>query len=659
MKLQVERDDNGKIVTKTQPEVFLPRCAYYTHFPSFFDKNSASYNTYHRSAHKKLANVKQDNFAFNGNQTEVKSGMNAKTGNYFNPFHFADYQNAIHPEAKGASKTPKAFWYDKLLAFQKNNAKSVVKAITKSDTLKINQDHDYPCVLFSLSQPGQLEKNEKIWTNFVSLYFIAIANKLAKERGLNIETIRRSSFDTIRPSIAECGKSLRISLGMSPRAYHECVVDTIKYLEKLFQNSDVFNIPADPQNKLNTVLVKYNKAKTKASQKICNVQVKNTLWETLWANGDSKNRSFATQIFRREHVVNVLIDDIMMSMGEHSLESIFASIDLKKSSFAQPMVRFLENFECVKDVITTKYANLKLLPFAWNQATRFNNPAFWTMIQDFGSAIGANQDEILELCQRKNFGELYHYLESWLVNFNFHPRKYQNVEDGYGSDSDTEKAFVIGDNYQNIHSKKFITATGMRAIQLSYACAKKFLEDAYETDPAYIETHAEKMYYETDEAIHNFPIPYAVKEASENKGVQKKLNFFDLNHCNAQQLDEPKRLVEVSKKERICILDVTSATTEEMLKNIIYIWKKAPKLRVIILVSSGLKNEQAMSDYNPYGCIRIFSRDKKDLKKVYNYLEEFEQKAQYVHPKTSHILRKNAKDAGFTPTNRAILSANI
>ena len=77
------------------------------------------------------------------------------------------------------------------------------------------------------------------------------------------------------------------------------------------------------------------------------------------------------------------------------------------------------------------------------------------------------------------------------------------------------------------------------------------------------------------------------------------------------------------------------------------------------MVSSGLKNEQAMSDYNPYGCIRIFTRDKKDLKKVYNYLVGFEEEAQYAHPQKSHILRKNAKDAGFTPTNRAILSANI
>jgi hypothetical protein len=81
------------------------------------------------------------------------------------------------------------------------------------------------------------------------------------------------------------------------------------------------------------------------------------------------------------------------------------------------------------------------------------------------------------------------------------------------------------------------------------------------------------------------------------------------------------------------------------------------KYQMTITVSSGLKNEQAMSDYNPYGTIRIFARSKDDCSIIYNQLKIFENDAKYKHPKCSHLLRKNAKDAGFTPTNKAILEA--
>ena len=94
-----------------------------------------------------------------------------------------------------------------------------------------------------------------------------------------------------------------------------------------------------------------------------------------------------------------------------------------------------------------------------------------------------------------------------------------------------------------------------------------------------------------------------------------------------------------------------------MAANIIRIWKNAPKLRVILAVSSGLKNEQAMGDYNPYGTVRIFASSREDCEALYNRLIAFEQFAEYQHPKESHELRKNAKDEGFTPTNDAVIGA--
>jgi len=463
--------------------------------------------------------------------------------------------------------------------------------------------------------------------------------------------VRRSSFDAVRPSVAECGKSLRISLGMSPRSYHQCVFQALKYLEQLFENSDVFNIAVDASGNVKKVLDKYNQKRN------AKVELKENLWASLWANGDSLNRSFATQIFRREHVVEVLIDQIYSKLANQKLRAIFASMELKQACFAAPMVDFFASLHCDEDRLSTRLADKELVKFAWKISTTFEEPLFWTMVQEYGNALGANQSDITQLCTSKNLAELYQYLECWLVNFTFHPRAYANVADGYGSDSDTEDTLEVKGEEKNIVAMKFITATGMRAIQLSFAAAKKFLEDNYHTEPTCIQVNADKMYYETDEAIHSHPIAYAEKLDSKNVGPQKTLNFFDLNHCNAEQLSEKRNLVEVAKKDRICVLDATSATTEEMARNIIRIWKNAPKLRVILTVSSGLKNEQAMGDYNPYGTIRIFASSREDCEAVYELLREFEHLANYQHPKESHELRKNAKDEGFTPTNGAIVLA--
>lgn len=652
MKLKLERDEKQQLVSTKKPQVILPRSVYHTRFPSFFEKNTdVPFNTYHRSAAKKLQGTKVKEFTFMGNQINEKNGMYPKTGNFNSPFKFDSYKQAVHAQDKPVSETPTALWYDKLLNYQKTSAQWMVTKLKKATNLQVNSDHAYPCILVSINQPLPAEKNIKIWTNFISIYLIAICNKLADEKGLNIELVRRSSFDAVRPSVAECGKSLRISLGMSPKAYHQCVFEGLKYLEKLFENSDVFNVAVDPSGNVKKTLDSYNKKRN------ANVELKDNLWATLWANGDCKNRSFATQIFRREHVVEVLIDKIYANFGEQKLKTIFNSMDLKKTCFATPMVDFFASLHCDQKALSTHLADTQLIKFSWNNLSCLEEPLFWTMIQEYGKALGANEFEINQLCSSKNLAELYQHLECWLANFTFFPRKYDNVEDGYGSDSDVEEDVDIKEQTRTIVAKKFITATGMRAIQLSFAVAKRFLEDNYNTEATCIQVNADKMYYETDEAIHAHPIEYALKLDAQDVGPQKRLNFFDLNHCNAQQLSEKKNLVEVARTDRICVLDTTSATTEEMATNILRIWKNAPKLRVILTVSSGLKNEQAMGDYNPYGTIRIFASSREDCEAIYHLLMAFEQLGKYKHPKESHYLRKNAKDDGFTPTNDAVIGA--
>ena len=116
-----------------------------------------------------------------------------------------------------------------------------------------------------------------------------------------------------------------------------------------------------------------------------------------------------------------------------------------------------------------------------------------------------------------------------------------------------------------------------------------------------------------------------------------------------------KKLPQFDPGDRVCILVTTSATTIEIAQHMLQIWYIAPSLRVIILVSSGLKNEQAMSDYNPYGCLRIFAKSKLECDMIYADLKQLELEAGYKHPLGSHLIRKTAKADGFTPTSSEIL----
>lgn len=629
--------------TNEIPLVYIPRSPYHSRFPSLFGKISPiAFNTYHRSSSKKLYGVKKKEYTFKGNQTEEKLGMYSKTGNFYNPFYFNKYKEALRVSSHPALKTKKGFWYDLLLNFQKKSAQYVVGQMVSSPRMQVNADYDYPCVLVALAQPEPREKNIRVWTNFVAMYFVALCNKLAQEQGLNIEMVRRSSFSGVRPSVAECRKSLRISLGLSPRAYHHCVIEALGYLDKLFENTQVFELKLDVYTRVQAVLEKYNRIKS--SQ----VHLKDSLWKSLWANGDCQNRSFASQIFRHEHVVEVIIDDIFLRFGSKPLQDIFLSIDSMQVCFALPLLDYFASLHCDHDRLSSNLVQKELMAFSWSRISKLNDLPFWSMIKDYGLALGADAQEIHLLCDSQNLAELYPHLESWLLHFTFRPRVCESAMDGCGSDSEVEVNLELHDKPQLISSKKLITATGMRAIQLSYAAAKKYLKERFSFD-------AQKMYYETCVALQEYPIPGETPLKSSVNGKSTVIRFFDINHCNIQHMLVDKKLPQFDPGDRVCILDTTSATTIEIAQHMLQIWYIAPSLRVIILVSSGLKNEQAMSDYNPYGCLRIFAKSKLECDMIYADLKQLEQEAGYKHPLASHLIRKTAKADGFTPTSSEIL----
>ncbi|MFY2558570.1 hypothetical protein ACN469_13140 [Corallococcus terminator] len=109
--------------------------------------------------------------------------------------------------------------------------------------------------------------------------------------------------------------------------------------------------------------------------------------------------------------------------------------------------------------------------------------------------------------------------------------------------------------------------------------------------------------------------------------------------------------------KRALIVDVTSATMQAMHAFVKKFREELPAEVVLVLVSSGLKNEQLGTDKNAYGTVRFFVKAKQTatLRKCFDALKQ--QPAYVKQPVVSHSVRRAFKVAGMVPTVSAILLA--
>ena len=116
--------------------------------------------------------------------------------------------------------------------------------------------------------------------------------------------------------------------------------------------------------------------------------------------------------------------------------------------------------------------------------------------------------------------------------------------------------------------------------------------------------------------------------------------FYDLNYANVSQTTKP---FITKQMYTAIILDYTSAMTQRVKD---YLTKVKPLTSLILLVSSGTKNEQGGADLNAYGTLRILSTSAEECKRLHKILIEQEDA---IHYNTSHQARRKYKDAGFLP----------
>ncbi len=635
-------------------EIKNPRCEFYQRYPNLNPQSmqdSRYWTTYHRSQFKRPPGAQAKANSFHPDQPEKKITEASKTGTYYSPFHFSGYKQAVKPSKRGQAVIYPNNSYDELLAYQRQMANYIVKKMTqKALGLSVNADNDYTCVLVKFPMPTEAKPVD--WINTIILHFIAIANYLSEEKGLNCELVRRSGFGHLRPSVCETAPSLRINVGFIPKVYADILVSALEKTHALFcgEHRKVFDHkPSIPT--LHDNLLAYNEArKLKNARKLV---VQSTLWKNLWAKFDAKGRSLIAQVMRRQITAEWIINTLTDGLRKH--ESVPDDADTLMSVIVPPWLTILSNVGVnsvgKKKVLSIQPPAESLPSYQWRRpALDVNDPEFTLVLTRLYAIYDLDTHQNPA---QKTLQGLHEYLETASRNVFFNPVMMKSA-DGYGSDSDIEDEVYIAQKPVGLHVKKITTATGMRAIQLTFAAVKLYWQEQSTLNFRNLQVATNYMYYETKDALTKHAIPIELKSLDELAATSNvEMHLYDLNHCNTRHKATPAVAEQIPDTFPICVLDTTSASTKKMAVACEELFAK-PNISTIILVSSGLKNEQAGSDLNPYGTIRIMSRSAKERDAIYRQVCALEKKAEYQHPGVSHLLRKNAKLRDLLPTTLGI-----
>lgn len=175
------------------------------------------------------------------------------------------------------------------------------------------------------------------------------------------------------------------------------------------------------------------------------------------------------------------------------------------------------------------------------------------------------------------------------------------------------------------------------------------------------------MYYESDVAVNRIRNCINAELQSGHEESNQTIVYVDLNHCSAsgpntkdvldylkEKQSEMKRIFEKDKeKQKVIVFDYTSATTRK-LRQAIELF--APYVEVLLLVSSGVKNEQIGADTNTYGTLRLISADRNKI----NHLDSMLKLGLGVKealPHESHCVRRLYKSVRAVITTKDICNA--
>lgn len=516
-----------------------------------------------------------------------------------------------------------------------------------------------------------------------SAYLVAFADYIAFKKNIPIEMVLRSSFGHNIPSVAATGESLRINVGLVPTIYADVIIAALKEL-KIFmydlKKKRISDCDIDIQD-LNAKLSSYRDAKqakkdskgkkAEKTTELKELQEAKTIWHILTMEGVIKNSSLLKEILRQNEYSDLLADLVLQDLYTQTHKEIrrpnegsdrLAGLTLEEPSaprrsqaqLYRPLIGLIRGLDFNGSVTLKNYPMSEIFAkkkrrFAEAFDAKINEDTFWTLIGSIASALSSS--ELSEQVSRRSILGLYAALEK--ANDNFICRSGSiKAEDGYGSDSESEVAL---EGATVIYSKKITLVTGMRAINIAGMIAGYHLRKT-SSEPDFETAH---MYYETADALKllNLTFDFYKDSLPTLQSTDKAIIYcFDLTHCNTKCTGDSQMQIPVGCK--IAILDYTSAT-QEIITNAVQTAFRAVEL--VILVSSGLKNEQCGADVNPYGTVRILSKSQHITFELYVMIKGLLNKEKEAEslPAPAHKIRKAYKKAGLGCSTESILNARV
>jgi len=627
-------------------------------------------------------NKKDDKKAFTNSAINKNSDSGySKTGAFHSPFCVPEYENINKQTVYKDISDQDQFMYDLHLEYKKQwceDFKILWDRLKNKDVL-VSYKHKYPCLLikvdffekFLTSDKKKPITNIANWYYLILSFFIVNVNKIAEQKKIPIELTLRSSFGHNNPTVDVLHDCFRINIGLIPKIYSKVLIEGLNELVK--DLNTLKNTTVNPKfcNDMNVKINNFNFGKPKVQQ-IDKWTV--NLFEILKSKGDKgRFNNVLAQITRFKHYSELLTDYLYDCKNENkpinvAFEKILGRLNYGKSV---SLKCDNDNFIYIKDD-KKMFFNIEKIPSELVDDSRFRS-----IIQTTIKSL--DLDNSKHLLFDKNFisavKNVYKIIESLNIDFIKNSGKleikknYNNesedsdvyVSDAIESDSSYEQDSLSEskiDSSGKLYAKKIIVSTGMRAINLSAFLSIYYISKNYGIKN--IELIGDRKYYETSDSYKT--VKNIFSSASEilndsdlfqfENEVKGYVEFIDLNHCDDKFHEKSKK----SKTKHLTILDYTSAKMDEIRESVEKHLSENSDL--LLIINSGIKNEQCGCDLNPYGTLRIIS-DKKEVRDdIYNVamvFMKFEISSEFL-PKTAHQIRKAYKVAKFISTNKTILN---
>jgi hypothetical protein len=656
-------------------ENLTPRNLYLRRSPHKKSKTEQS-ETYVRSGkHSRNAPLFPEN---EENKNILASGGHAHIGNSKNTLQTLG--DKLGKSKKITTTSPgDAELYNEILAYKNNICAYITSHLNLCSHIKVGSYNDYPCLMIHIKKGKYTTSLTKAafeaWVNLLISYYVGLVNYSAYTEKLPIELERRSSFGFLTPTIAPTGESIRISIGLIPKAYADLLIKNLKSLDQTLEkiNAPDFNPPnIDNNTFLKTeAYKKYMGKKTVPTPK----NILGLIFEKIEKGGKTGVQNIVRTPYARDGI---------------SAE-IFKALLLKK----EPINAFMKGISWATEKIEVKIKIEKKVQKEYlsfkqegdiSYGTKFtiDSPAlnddddFFNLINLIIDKISKKENSIfdsvindLSLCSHnKKIDDLYFKLELlneliFIDSFHSEPdnnvrsdsdrdkndtncsesedENNDNYDDGFGSDSDEEEDF----DEKKLFSKKIIVQNGMRAILSATKAAVDYLSKANGNKGTSIFLD-ESIYYETELGIKLIEKLKNIKNIAIQKApLESSILIHDLNACVTTGKENENYCI---NQNVFLILDGTSVSencVQENLKRFL----KSESLAVF-LVDSGFKNQQFGGDKNPYGTVRIFTKDKKLREELYAAIKRDELP---ILSNISHNYRRTLKLFGMVPVTKTLL----